>query len=73
MELDMRDKSPQVSAKDGSALPKNPLQDARVREAIDLSIDRPALARDRDGGPGQPQPTAGDARHLRLQPEHPDP
>ena len=44
MELDMRDKSPQVSAKDGSALPKNPLQDVRVREAIDIAINRPALA-----------------------------
>ncbi|RDJ22105.1 ABC transporter substrate-binding protein [Bosea caraganae] len=44
MELDMRDKSPQISAKDGSALPKNPLQDVKVREAIDLAIDRPALA-----------------------------
>jgi len=44
MELDMRDKAPQVSAKDGSALAKNPLQDPRVREAIDLAIDRKALA-----------------------------
>ena len=44
MELDMRDKAPQVSAKDGSALTKNPLQDAKVREAIDLAIDRKALA-----------------------------
>ncbi len=43
MELDMRDKSPQISAKDGAPLAKNPLQDARVREAIDLAIDRPAL------------------------------
>ena len=37
MELDLRDKSPQISAKDGSPLPKNPLQDGRVREAIDLA------------------------------------
>ena len=44
IELDLRDKPPQVTAKDGSALPKNPLQDPRVREAIDLAIDRPALA-----------------------------
>jgi len=44
MELDMRDKAPQVSAKDGSPLAKNPMQDGRVREAIDLSIDRKALA-----------------------------
>lgn len=44
MELDLRDKPPQITAKDGSALPKNPLQDVRVREAIDLAINRPALA-----------------------------
>ena len=44
MELDMRDKPPQVTAKDGSALPKNPFQDAKVREAVDLAIDRDALA-----------------------------
>ncbi len=54
MELDMRDKSPQVSAKDGSALPKNPLQDAKVREAIDLAIDRPALAEIAMEGLGTP-------------------
>ncbi len=54
MELDMRDKSPQVSAKDGSALPKNPLQDAKVREAIDLAIDRPALAEIAMEGLGSP-------------------
>ena len=34
MELDLRDKSPQISAKDGSALPKNPLQDPKVRAPI---------------------------------------
>jgi peptide/nickel transport system substrate-binding protein len=54
MELDMRDKSPQVSAKDGSALAKNPLQDAKVREAIDLAIDRPALAEIAMEGLGAP-------------------
>ncbi len=54
MELDMRDKSPQISAKDGSALPKNPLQDAKVREAIDLAIDRPALAEIAMEGLGTP-------------------
>ncbi|SIR12487.1 MULTISPECIES: ABC transporter substrate-binding protein [unclassified Bosea (in: a-proteobacteria)] len=43
LELDLRDKAPQVTAKDGSALPKNPLQDAKVREAIDTAIDRPTL------------------------------
>ena len=46
MELDMRDAPPagQLTAKDGSPLPKNPLQDARIREAIDLAIDRKTLA-----------------------------
>ena len=44
VELDLRDKALNVSAKDGSALDKNPFQDVRVREAIDLAIDRKALA-----------------------------
>jgi peptide/nickel transport system substrate-binding protein len=44
LELDFRDKPAQITAKDGSALDKNPLQNAKVREAIDLAIDRKALA-----------------------------
>ncbi len=44
MEFDMREKGYQVTAKDGSALPSNPMRDPRVREAIDLAIDRQALA-----------------------------
>lgn len=40
LEFDFRDPSPQVSARDGSPLPKNPLLDPRVREAFDLAIDR---------------------------------
>ena len=55
MELDMRDKPPQVTAKDGSALAKNPIQDPRVREAIDLAIDRKALAEIAMEGLGKPQ------------------
>ncbi len=43
-EMDMREKAPNITAKDGSALAKNPLLDVRVREAIDLAIDRKALA-----------------------------
>ena len=44
VELDMREKALNVSAKDGSPLPKNPFLDVRVREAIDMAIDRKALA-----------------------------
>jgi peptide/nickel transport system substrate-binding protein len=56
LEMDMRDKPPttQVSAKDGSALPKNPYQDVRVREAIDMAIDRKALAEIAMEGLGKP-------------------
>ncbi|MDH5288159.1 MAG: ABC transporter substrate-binding protein [Betaproteobacteria bacterium] len=55
LELDMRDKAPQVSARDGSPLAKNPMQDPRVREAIDLAIDRKALAEIAMEGLGAPQ------------------
>ncbi|MBB3944572.1 peptide/nickel transport system substrate-binding protein [Rhizobium skierniewicense] len=41
--FDFREKSPQVSAKDGSPLPKNPFTDPRVREAFDLAIDRETI------------------------------
>ena len=41
-----RDSSPFVTAKDGSALAKNPLKDARVRKALSLAIPR-ALIVDR--------------------------
>ncbi len=54
VELDLRDKPPTVTAKDGSALPKNPFQDLRVREAIDLAIDRKALAEVAMEGLGKP-------------------
>ncbi|TBW41189.1 ABC transporter substrate-binding protein [Siculibacillus lacustris] len=43
VEFDMREKTPQVTAKDGSPLPKNPFLDPKVREAFDLAIDREAL------------------------------
>jgi peptide/nickel transport system substrate-binding protein len=55
MELDFRDKPPQITAKDGSPLAKNPFLDPRVREAIDLSIDRRALAEIAMEGLGRPQ------------------
>lgn len=56
VELDMRDAPPagQILAKDGAALPKNPLLDVRVREAIDLAIDRKALAEIAMEGLGSP-------------------
>jgi peptide/nickel transport system substrate-binding protein len=43
MSFDFREKSPQVSAKDGSPLPKNPFLDPKVREAFDLAIDRETI------------------------------
>lgn len=43
VEFSFRDNAPNISAKDGTPLQKNPLQDTRVREAIDLAIDRSAL------------------------------
>jgi peptide/nickel transport system substrate-binding protein len=43
LELDRREKTPAVTAKDGSPLARNPFLDPRVREAIDLAIDRPTL------------------------------
>jgi peptide/nickel transport system substrate-binding protein len=54
VELDMRDKALNVAAKDGSPLDKNPFRDLRVREAIDLAIDRKALAEIAMEGLGQP-------------------
>ncbi|TWT13008.1 ABC transporter substrate-binding protein [Reyranella sp. CPCC 100927] len=55
MELDLRDKPAQVTAKDGSPLDKNPLQNPKVREALDLAIDRKALAEIAMEGLGKPQ------------------
>jgi peptide/nickel transport system substrate-binding protein len=55
VEIDVRDKAPQVSAKDGSPLAKNPMQDPKVREAIDIAIDRKALAEIAMEGLGKPQ------------------
>ena len=43
VELDQREKSPQITGKDGSALPANPFRDPRVREAMNLAIDRATL------------------------------
>jgi peptide/nickel transport system substrate-binding protein len=56
VEMDVRDAPPagQVTARDGAALLKNPLQDVRVREAIDLAIDRGTLADIAMEGLGKP-------------------
>ena len=69
VELDMRDTPPagQMSNKDGSPLAKNPLLDPRVREAIDLAIDRKTLADIAMEGLGTAGEPAGDAVDLRLQ------
>jgi peptide/nickel transport system substrate-binding protein len=53
VELDMREKALNVTAKDGSALAKNPFLDIKVREAIDLAIDRKTLAEVSMEGLGQ--------------------
>jgi len=52
--LDQREPTPQVTARDGSKLASNPYRDARVREAIDLAIDRRALAEIAMEGLGTP-------------------
>ncbi len=43
LQLDQREQTPGVRAKDGSELAENPLRNAQVREAIDLAIDREAM------------------------------
>jgi len=55
LEMDLRPEPPagQITAKDGSALPKNPFLDLRVRQAIDLAIDRKTLAEISMEGLGQ--------------------
>jgi peptide/nickel transport system substrate-binding protein len=55
LQFDFRANTPQVTARDGSRLPQNPFRDARVREAIDLAIDRRALAEVAMEGLGSPQ------------------
>ena len=45
--FDKRDRpSPEITGNDGQTLPTNPFHDVRVREAVDLAIDRDAI-RDR--------------------------
>jgi peptide/nickel transport system substrate-binding protein len=49
-----RDATPFVTAKDGSALAKNPFKDARVRKAVSLALDRDAIASRIMEGQAQP-------------------
>lgn len=43
LQLDQREDTPLVRAKDGSDLPENPFRDLRVRQAIDMAIDRETM------------------------------
>ena len=43
LQPDQREKTPRVYDNDGKPLDKNPLRDARVREALDLAIDRKTM------------------------------
>lgn len=54
LQLDQREKPPGVRAIDGSELAENPLRDPRVREAIDLAIDREAMVQIVLEGLGKP-------------------
>jgi peptide/nickel transport system substrate-binding protein len=54
VEMDMREQARNVTGKDGSALAKNPFLDIRVREAIDMAIDRRTLAEIAMEGLGKP-------------------
>ena len=53
--FDFRETTPQVTARDGTRLTANPYRDPRVREAIDLALDRRALAEVAMEGLGAPQ------------------
>lgn len=43
LQLDQREETPKVYAKGGGALEENPFRDPKVREAIDLAIDRETM------------------------------
>jgi peptide/nickel transport system substrate-binding protein len=50
----MRDTSPFVADRQGRPLPRNPLADRRVREALSLAINRQAIAERLYGGTARP-------------------
>ncbi|MSP89229.1 MAG: ABC transporter substrate-binding protein [Alphaproteobacteria bacterium] len=54
IEFDLREKTTQISNKDGSPLAVNPFRDPKVREAFTLAIDRKALAEIAMEGLGRP-------------------
>lgn len=43
LQLDQREQTPMVRDKQGNPLPENPFRDPKVREAIDLAIDRETM------------------------------
>ncbi|MEZ2408890.1 ABC transporter substrate-binding protein [Bosea sp. RCC_152_1] len=54
LDFDFRTSTPSITARDGSPLKANPFLDLRVREAIDLAIDREAVAEIAMEGMGKP-------------------
>lgn len=68
-----RDNSPFVTTKDGKPLDKNPLRDARVRKAISMLINRPAIVarvmEDIAIPAGQLLPEGFFGRSTKMQPE----
>ena len=54
IEMDMREKALNTTAKDGTPLDKNPFLDLRVRQAIDMAIDRKTLVEIAMEGLGAP-------------------
>lgn len=73
-----RDDTPQVTAKDGSKLPHNPMMDVRVRRAMSMAINRPAIAERVLAGLGYPtanlvpEPLVGNDPTLAVMPYDPD-
>ena len=72
-----RDRSPFVTTKDGAPMDKNPLRDARVRKAISMMINRPAIVarvmEDVAIAAGQLLPEGFFGRSEMLKPEGYDP